>query len=114
MEVRLATHRVTLPPRAAAALERRIRHRLRRLATRVARLRITLADVNGPRGGRDKVCTLEAEFVDGGRLLVRERSEELWRALGRCLRRGRRSIDRALSRRDLARRRVRLALPSVL
>lgn len=99
MEISVDSQRVTLPRRGTSALRQRIGQGFARVASGVKRLHITLKDINGPRGGRDKVCVLRAELADGGEVIVVDRSEKLRRALFRSLRRGRRLVRREVQRR---------------
>ena len=107
MEVRIRTQHVALPRRSLSRLRVRVRAGLARLSERVMRLHVTLKDINGPRGGRDKICMLRAEFVDGGEIVVVDRSDHLRRAIAGCLQRSRRVIDRELKRRHRVARRER-------
>jgi len=100
MEIRVDTQRVNLPRRSISALRHRIGQAFERVGSGVRRLHITLKDINGPRGGRDKVCVLRAELADGGEVVVVDRSEKLRRALFRSLRRGRRLVRREAQRRQ--------------
>ena len=106
MNVIIETHHVTLPPHADSDIAARMRSVFSRLASRVARLKVTLKDINGPRGGRDKVCVLRAELVDGGEIVIEDRSDRLRTAVNACLKRGRTAISRELKRRRSDRRRV--------
>lgn len=99
MEIRVDTQRVNLPRRGVSALRRRIGRAFERVASGVTHLHVTLRDINGPRGGRDKVCVLRAELADGGEVMVVDRSETLRRALFRSLRRGRQLVRREVERR---------------
>ena len=105
MQVSLHAQGVALPRNSRRALVRRISLVLERFAHGVARLHVSLKDVNGPRGGRDKVCILRAELASGGAVVVIDRSEKMRRAITRCLRRARLVITReSRKRRRLARR----------
>lgn len=57
----------------------KLRTALSRLAFRVPRATVQLADVNGPRGGVDKLCQLELHTAGAGTLIVRSLARE-WRA----------------------------------
>ena len=116
MDIRLQTQHVTLPRRALSRIRDRVRSGLDRMTERVARLQVTLKDINGPRGGRDKVCILRAELVDGGQVVVIDRAANLRRAIARCLQRSKRVIDREVKRRHRARRRSQrqMVLPSAI
>jgi len=43
---------------------------LRRFTHRIRRITVRLVDENGPRRGVDSRCSIAAELVDGGRLIV--------------------------------------------
>ncbi len=107
MEITLQAHRVALPRRSRLRLRERIRSGFGHFGQRIASLRVTLKYVNGPRGGRDKMCVLRAALSDGGQVVVIDRSDSLRQALSRCLRRSRRAIDREIKRRYRAARRSR-------
>ena len=64
MQVSIQTQGVTLPRNSHRALAQRIGMALERIP-QIARLHVSLKDVNGPRSGRDKVCILRAEFASG-------------------------------------------------
>jgi hypothetical protein len=104
MEIHVNSQSLTLPAHAGADIARRVRFIFDRLAPSVARLHITLKDVNGPRGGRDKVCVVRAELAGGGQVVVQDRSVRMRRALGRGLRRAKSIVtDQIRRRRDIAR-----------
>ena len=104
MQIRLDTRDIQLPGNAASRLTPRIAKVFSRLQSRVQRLHVVLKDVNGPRGGQDKVCVLRAELTDGKEVVVLDKSDTTYRALFRCLRRGRVLVARHDKRR-LARNR---------
>lgn len=67
----------------AARLERslqRMRHGIRRVVLRVD-------DLNGPKGGVDRACRIEAELVHGGTVRAQARAEHLLAALDRAMQR---------------------------
>ncbi len=109
MNIHLRTQHVSLPPRSGEAIRRRLAQAFSGLTSRIARLHVTLKDVNGPRGGRDKVCILRGELAGGGEVLVRSRSDRMRQALDDCARRFRGSVYRQTKRRD-ARKRQRIRL----
>ncbi len=106
MEIQVTTQDVELPDNGAAQMARRVSRRLARLRDQIARLHLTLKDASGAQGGRDKVCMLRAELVNGGEVIVIDRSRRMLRAFLRCLRRARTVIAREASRRKLERRRL--------
>ncbi|MDJ0926693.1 MAG: hypothetical protein QNJ73_03495 [Gammaproteobacteria bacterium] len=104
MNIRVNTQDIELPARGVTALRDRIRRAFMSVADCVTALHVTLKDVNGPRGGRGKVCVLRAELTDGGQVLIVHRSRTMRRALVRCLRRGRRKVRGEVQRRRRRRR----------
>ncbi len=108
MNVTLEARHVALPRHAGPSIVTRVRTVLSRFAGKVARLDVTLKDINGPRGGRDKVCVLRAELADGGQVVVVDRDTRLRVALNGCLRRSRQLLSRELRRRRGRSRRQRV------
>lgn len=76
---------------------------LRGLERRVRRLTVRLADANGPKGGIDKVCRIEAELHPLGRVVIEEQQPDAYAAIdlasGRFRRVLRRSVHYAHQRR---------------
>ena len=108
MDIRLQTQHVTLPRRALSRIRSRFRHGLERVAERVARLQVTLKDINGPRGGKDKECVVRAELVDGRYIVVIDRNVSMRRSIGNALRRAKLLIANEMRRRkDRVRSRLR-------
>jgi hypothetical protein len=99
MDIRVDAQNVELPSRSIRSLAARIGSQLSRLKSRIARVHITLKDVNGPRGGRDKVCVLRAKLTNGRQVVVTHRSAKLGRAIARSVHRSRSLIDRDIKRR---------------
>lgn len=55
-------------PAVIEFLERQLGFTLGRFSSRIGRVVVRLEDVNGPRGGRDKVCRIEARGDFGERV----------------------------------------------
>lgn len=89
MDVTLDTRNVTVPATFKNRLSRRVAGFFTRFDHSVRKLHVTLKDVNGPRGGIDKVCQLNIELTDGNQIIVQERSNRLVKAMGLCIRRAR-------------------------
>jgi putative sigma-54 modulation protein len=99
VDIQLRTQEIEIPRNGVRDLSRRLADRFSGMAFRIARLHVTLKDVNGPRGGLDKVCILRAELAGGGEILVRDRSSHLRRAIDRCARRLKHAVGRETRRR---------------
>lgn len=75
----------------------RVRFAMRRLNWLVPRARLQLADVNGPRGGADKLCQIE--FTTSIRTVVISSTAKDWRsAIDATLKRASRVLVRGLQR----------------
>ena len=99
MEIQLRTQEIEIPRNGVRDLSRRLARRFSGVTFRISRLHVTLKDINGPRGGRDKECILRAELAGGGEVLVRDRSNHLRRAIDRCARRLKHAVGRETRRR---------------
>jgi hypothetical protein len=104
MEILVHSHNVVLPPHGSADIATRIRFLFGRLAAQVSRVHVTLKDINGPRGGRDKVCVIRAELSGGGQVVVQDRNVRMRRAIGRGLRRAKAMVSEQVRRRREQRR----------
>ena len=115
MEIQIETQDVEFPSHANSVLRGRIRRAMDHAGLQIARLHLSLRDVNGRKGGRDKVCTVRARLVSGGEVVVIDRGSELRESMFRALRRSRSLIRRELARRrDRERRDRSVSLPLAL
>ncbi|MEJ2009366.1 MAG: HPF/RaiA family ribosome-associated protein [Acidobacteriota bacterium] len=80
--------------------ERRLRFSVRRLNPRIKRLRVSVEDVNGPRGGVDKRCRIVADISPSGNLVIEETDTRAHEAVDRAADRLRRNVRRELKRRQ--------------
>ena len=91
------------------AAERRARFVFRRLHWLAPRARIELQDVNGPRGGVDKLCSVSLDVPGGPPLVVTSLAQD-WRiALDTALHRAARGLLRLWRRRQARARRLEVA-----
>ena len=107
MNVNVCCQHVTLPSNAGTRLADRARIVLARFRDDIARLDMTLKDINGPRGGKDKVCVVRAEMIDGRQIIIIDRNTSMRRAIGRALQRAKALITREFSRRRRDKRSLR-------
>lgn len=88
----------------AETIERRVRFALGRFAHRIRRAEVILADVNGPRGGRDKHCTVRVMLTALPPVVVEVTDVEPMAAVSRAVERAARHMrDNLNRRRDLQR-----------
>lgn len=67
------------------ALQRRAKRLLARVASQISDLSVALADLNGPKGGVDRQCQVQARLHDGSIFIVRARSTAFGRAIDEAL-----------------------------
>ena len=76
---------------------KRLRFALGRVATRLERVAVRIADVNGPRGGVDKRCRVRV-VLPGRSITIDELDRDLYVAIDRAAERAGRAAERALAR----------------
>ena len=81
MRVTLDTRDVTVPPTFKHRLTLRVAGMLSRFARSVRKLHVSLRDINGPRGGNDKVCQITIALEGGDQIIVKEKSHRLVKAM---------------------------------
>ena len=62
-------------------IERRLRFALDRFATRIRQVRVTLGDLNGPRGGIDKCCKLAVSLDHSSTFVVESHASTAYSAI---------------------------------
>ena len=80
-------------------VDRRVRMVLGRFGSKIAWVSVRISDVNGPRGGVDKLCRIEARFWGRIMVVVEDTAADLRQAIDRSIRRMGRGISRAAARR---------------
>jgi hypothetical protein len=106
MQIEIRSRNERMDRSRRAQVERRLLYSLGRFGDRVRRVLVRLEDLNGPRGGLDKRCHIEARLSDRGVLVVDVRDVELEPAVGRAADRiARRVREELATRRDSQRRR---------
>lgn len=106
--------------RLTEALKNYVQHRfgvaLRRIDGRVRNLTVRLGDKNGPRGGADKLCRIDAELHPLGHVTLEECDRDAYAAIDRASGRLRRAVIRSIQharQRRRGRQSVRLPGPSL-
>ena len=98
MIIELRTRGFSLTPALRAYVERRLEFALDRHADRVARVRVVVSDVNGPRGGADKKCRVEMRLRGGASVRSTVVDEDAYVAIGAAAHRAARALSRAVHR----------------
>lgn len=106
MNIQLVSHRIPRDSELAQHIHRRLHFALGRFAARIERVRVTVADVNGPRGGVDKRCSIHVHIPPLAPVIVEQSGPELGFTVDRAADRAGRSLARRLDRQVRARRRA--------
>jgi putative sigma-54 modulation protein len=80
-------------------IDRRVRMVLGRFGRKIARVSVRISDVNGPRGGVDKLCRIEARFWGSIPVVVEDAAGDLRHAIDRSIHRMGRAVARAAAKR---------------
>lgn len=94
---------IDVNPDLGGLVERRLSFALSRFGARVRAVSVSLADLNGPRGGIDKKCSMQARLAPRGSVRVESRDSEVPAAIDRAATRLARAVTRAFERRREAR-----------
>jgi hypothetical protein len=79
-------------------VQRSVSFALDRFETQVDSVVIYLADLNGPKGGVDKICQITANLKRGKPVMILERGSEILPTVNRALTRLAHSIGRSIQR----------------
>ena len=109
MKLEIRTQGVELTDTLELHIRRRLSFALSRFSDRLRRVRVSIADTNGPKGGNDIHCKVKAELNDHGDLIIREVNHDPFAAVARAVERASQSLGRRVARlrgrRRFARRR---------
>ena len=96
MKLRLTTHGIELSADLHDYVKRRAHFSLGRFAARIRSVSIRLADINGPRGGIDKLCDVRVDVGHRQPVMVRERQVSIHAAVAFAVERAERAVQRQL------------------
>lgn len=94
MQIDLRTKKLRVGPELRGAVERRLGFALDRFEQRIQRVVVRLEDVNGPRGGDDKLCRIEVHLRGSGTIRVRARADAVVPAVDAAAHRAGQAIAR--------------------
>lgn len=80
-------------------VRRRLQFAIGRFAPRLSRVTVRVDDVNGPRGGVDKICRITVALPTATAVVVEDADRDLYAAVDRAAERLGRAVERRLSRR---------------
>ena len=98
MDIEVFERNVTLKGEQKALIMRRLEFALGRFEMHLGTIRVTICDLNGPRGGCDLQCRLQVAMRAGREVLVNEVGETVEAAITAAADRAARTIARRLQK----------------
>ena len=98
IDISIAVRRINLSKDSRKKFRARALKVLSRYEHRITSAKLTFTDINGQKGGIDKVCTMQARLVHGGEIVVTKKADHLLMAFSRSLQSIRHSIARLSDR----------------
>ena len=99
MHIQIQTQDFPLTEELREHVHRRLSYALNHGSERLSRVVVRLADVNGPRGGLDKRCSIELRLKGAQALTIEDTEARMGVAIDRAAERAGRTLDRRLARR---------------
>lgn len=97
MKINVRSLEAPLTEDLLALVERRVRYGLTRFAASVRDVHVTLDDLNGPRGGLDKVCRMRVRAGRRRLCIVEQRASSIEAAVSSAAARAARAVARELA-----------------
>lgn len=98
MQIDIQARGFALTPGLRMHVEHRLRFALGRFQDRLMRVVVCLSDVNGPRGGVDKLCQVQLRLHGLPDIVVKDAEADLYVAVDRAAERAGRTLRRHLRR----------------
>lgn len=105
MQLEISMTSEPLPKPLKSRIERHVAFGLSRFSHALGRVHIRLADLNGPKGGVDKRCSISAQLAGGGTLRAVVEDVEYDPAMSRAIDRMARQLRDHFDKRQTGRRR---------
>jgi ribosome-associated translation inhibitor RaiA len=102
MKLTIRARHVELTPDLQERMERRLRFALGRFTSVIRSVDATFVDVNGPRGGADKLCLLRLRGATFRSIVIEHTGTDSLTTLSLAAERAERALVRALTRRRTA------------
>jgi putative sigma-54 modulation protein len=94
MDIEIHGRHIELSETLKAHVERKLQFSLNRFEQHISKIHINLSDINGPKGGRDKQCTVQVHFAKMNEIVIKDTQASLSLAIDRTLQRAARSVAR--------------------
>lgn len=102
MEVCMVAKDFAFSPFLREHVERRLRSAFSRARGKVARIVVRLRDLNGPRGGCDKVCQVSIVMPGHPEVVIHEVQEDMYYAIDSAIKRAAYRAMRLMTRKRLS------------
>ena len=99
MKIDITIQQVELDKNIADRVLRRLRFALSKFGHSIRRVRVHFSDLNGPKGGNDKKCSIKVKLITTGEIVVQGVGKDIVTALSHSVERVERAIKRELERR---------------
>ena len=110
MEMRITGNNVSVSDALRSYTERRLRAAVAGVARRLEEVEVRLSDINGPRGGVDKLCGIRIVMRRAGVVFVRASGSDAYSTVDKAASRLRSALGRRLGRHRSKRRRSDIAI----
>lgn len=98
MIIDVRSKNLDLTPAERAHAEHSLSAALDRFAPRIDQVRVSIADVNGPKGGIDKACRVQVHGRSGWEVLVSQADADVFALIDRASQRAGQAVARLLDR----------------
>lgn len=87
MEITIYASDFTITDAMRQHIERKLRFTLTRIRSHIQSVSIRLEDINGPKGGLDKCCTLKILISNTPAVIIKDVQEDMYQAIDTALHR---------------------------
>jgi putative sigma-54 modulation protein len=98
MQIEIQGKDIPITDQLRGHIQRRLSFALERFATQIIKVRVSVGDLNGPRGGVDKRCRVAIALILSKTIVIEERDSSLYVAVDRVGDRAGTCIGRRLER----------------
>jgi len=98
MEVEVQTRGLSAAPFLRRHARQRMLAALERFRFSVQAVSVRLGDINGPRGGADKLCRIVVRLKDSPRVVIEELGDDIFQVIDRVADRAHQNVARQLGR----------------
>ena len=99
MKIDITIQQVKLDKKVSDRVLRRVQFALSKFGHSIRRVRVHFSDLNGPKGGNDKRCSIKVKLITTGEIVVQGVGKDIVTALSHSVERVERAIKRELEKR---------------